>query len=76
MNPLEGHFSYGKGLPITKADLTTEGVAVISYGQIQFKTNIGTTMDDSLVRYVNHKYLGTSPQCLLNKNDFVFADTI
>lgn len=75
IEPFGRHFSYGKGLPITKADLTTEGVAVISYGQIHSKRNIGTTMDDSLVRYVNHKYLGTSPQCLLNKNDFVFADT-
>ena len=75
IEPFGRHFSYGKGLPITKADLTTEGVAVISYGQIHSKQNIGTTMDDCLVRYVNPKYIGTNPQCLLNKNDFVFADT-
>ena len=75
IEPFGRHFSYGKGLPITKADLVSEGVAVISYGQIHSKLNIGTTMDDCLLRYVDPKYIETNPQCLLNKNDFVFADT-
>ena len=39
--PFARHFSYGKGLPITKADLTQEGVAVISYGQVHSKISKG-----------------------------------
>ena len=35
--PLKSEFNFGKGLPITKADLVDEGVPVISYGQIHSK---------------------------------------
>ena len=73
--PFARHFSYGKGLPITKADLTQEGVAVISYGQVHSKLNKGTTISDELVRFVSPNYMESHPQCLLNKGDFVFADT-
>lgn len=69
------NFSFGKGLPITKADLQSAGVAVISYGQIHAKFNPGTTMLNTLVRFVSPKYLETNPHCLLEKGDFVFADT-
>lgn len=69
------HFSFGKGLPITKADLTKEGIAVISYGQVHSKLNLGVTLSDSLTRYVSNRWLDTNPQNLLRKCDFVFADT-
>lgn len=69
------HFSFGKGLPITKADLTKEGIAVISYGQVHSKLNLGVTLSDSLIRYVSNRWLDTNPQNLLRKCDFVFADT-
>lgn len=69
------HFSYGKGLPITKADLKEDGVAVISYGQIHAKINTGTTLSEALTRRVDPAFLETNPQCLLKKNDFIFADT-
>lgn len=75
VQPFGRHFQYGKGLPITKADLLPEGVAVISYGQIHSKHNSGTTMSDNLVRFVSPEYLKSNPQSLLCKNDFVFADT-
>ena len=75
MEPFGRHFSYGKGLPITKADLTQEGIAVISYGQVHSKLNKGTTISDELVRYVSPNFMESHPQCLLNKGDFVFADT-
>ncbi len=68
-------FSFGRGLPITKSDLISKGVAVISYGQIHAKSNSGTHISHDLIRYVNNEYLATKQQCLLNKNDFVFADT-
>ena len=75
IEPFGKHFTFGKGLPITKANLQDEGVAVISYGQVHAKYNLGTTLTETLVRYVSPKYLETHPQCLLNKNDFIFADT-
>lgn len=53
----------------------SKGVAVISYGQIHAKSNSGTHISNELIRYVNNEYLTTKQQCLLNKNDFVFADT-
>ena len=75
IEPFGRHFSYGKGLPITKADLTPEGVAVISYGQVHSKLNTGSSISRDLVRYVSSVYLESHPQCLLVKGDFVFADT-
>ena len=38
---LKALFSFGKGLPITKDNLVENGNAVISYGQIHSKINIG-----------------------------------
>ena len=73
--PFSRNFVYGKGLPITKADLLPTGIAVISYGQIHSKQNTGTAMDENLVRYVSPDYLKTNPQSLLQHDDFVFADT-
>lgn len=75
IEPFGKHFTFGKGLPITKANLQEEGIAVISYGQVHAKYNLGTTLTETLVRYVSPKYIETHPQCLLDKNDFIFADT-
>lgn len=75
IEPFGRHFKFRKGLPITKADLKENGIAVISYGQIHAKNNLGTTLTESLVRYVSQDYLHTHPRCLLTKKDFVFADT-
>lgn len=75
VKPLGRFFSFGKGLCITKADLTTEGVPVISYGQIHSKNNSGRAISDDLIKYVPAEYLEYSPQSLLQKFDFVFADT-
>ena len=73
--PFGRHFSYGKGLPITKADLQSEGTPVINYGQIHSKKNTGTKIDENLIRYVHPSYIDTNPQSLLKENDFIFADT-
>lgn len=72
---LKENFSFGKGLPITKADLVDDGVAVISYGQIHAKTNTGTHMAQHLLRFVPDSYLETNPASLLEKGDIVLADT-
>lgn len=75
IEPFGRHFRFRKGLPITKKDLKESGIAVISYGQIHANNNLGTTLSESLIRYVSQDYLLTHPQCLLTKNDFIFADT-
>lgn len=72
---LKGHFSFGKGLPITKDNLVEEGAAVISYGQIHSKTNTGVKVEESLKRFVSESYLNTNPSSLVNEGDFIFADT-
>ena len=72
---LRSQFSFGKGLPNTKADLTESGIAVISYGQIHSKANIGTTIKPELIRYVDPKYLTTNESSVVTNGDFIFADT-
>lgn len=68
-------FSFGKGLPITKDNLTEEGIPVISYGQIHAKFNPGTGIVDGLIRYVPEEYLKSNPESLVHKGDFLIADT-
>lgn len=68
-------FSSNKGLPITKIDLIDYGLPVVSYGQIHAKNNTGTTVDKSLLRYVNNKYQQEYPECEVFQYDFIFADT-
>lgn len=68
-------FSNGKGLPITKENLTENGLPVISYGQIHSKLNNGTDINPSLLRYVDASYQKKYPQCEVFLNDFIFADT-
>lgn len=72
---LDSLFSFGKGLGITKEDLTESGVPVISYGQVHSKRNTGTHITDDLMRHVPETYLKSDPQSLVNKGDFIFADT-
>ena len=73
--PLKYGFDFSKGLNITKADLTEKGVPVISYGQIHSKRNTGTHLSDELLRYVPCEFVQSDPAAVLQKNDFVFADT-
>ena len=75
VEPFGRHFTFGKGLPITKSDLLPDGIAVISYGQVHSKSNNAATMSHELVRRVSPAYLTTHPQCLLQQNDFIYADT-
>lgn len=68
-------FSFRKGLSITKANLEETGIAVISYGQVHSKKNSGVALNGDLIRYVNEAYLTTNQSCLVEKGDFIFADT-
>jgi len=68
-------FKFGKGLPITKANLEDNGVPVISYGQIHSKQNRIIGMSQELIRYVNHSYITSNNGSLVKLGDFIFADT-
>lgn len=68
-------FGFGKGLSITKDDLVEEGIPVVSYGQVHAKINTGTGLNDDLYRYVPESYLRSGKNCMVRKNDFIFADT-
>ena len=75
VKPFKTIYRLGKGLSITKADLTKNGVAVINYGQIHSKLNIGTAIQDHLIKYVPDKYLKTDAKSLVFEGDVIFADT-
>lgn len=75
IKPLKSLFGFGKGLPITKENLQTNGVPVISYGQIHAKWNSGVTIHDELKRFVSETYIETNPNSLVKYGDFIFADT-
>ena len=63
-----------KGLTITKENLIEDGIPVINYGQIHSKygRSVSTVRDE--LPQVSTNYLKFK-QSLLNKGDFVFADT-
>ena len=73
--PLKYLFSFDKGLSITKEDLRIKGSKVISYGQIHSKSNLGTTVTNDLIRFVDNDYLITDAKSIIPQNGFVFADT-
>lgn len=66
---------FSKGLAITKADLTETGTAVISYGQIHSKLNVGTHLKPELLRHVPEALASADPGSRLQVGDIVFADT-
>lgn len=74
-NRLKLLFAFGKGLPITKADLVESGIPVISYGQIHAKINPGTRIVDDLIRFVPENYIKSNPESLVSKGDILIADT-
>lgn len=74
-NRMKFLFSFGRGLNITKADLTEVGIPVISYGQIHSKQNTGTAVQDCLLRYVSAQVAENHQECKTKVGDFIFADT-
>lgn len=72
---LRERFTFRKGLSITKADLVSSGIPVISYGQVHSKSNSGVALNDSLFKFIDKAYLTTMPIAIVEKGDFIFADT-
>ena len=74
IEPLKSNFSFGKGLPITKANLTNCGYPVLSYGQIHSKKNNPVHILPELIRYVGNEF-SDYKQSWANEGDILFADT-
>ncbi|MCA4775624.1 restriction endonuclease subunit S [Empedobacter stercoris] len=68
-------FSLGKGLTITKEYLRDEGIFCVNYGEIHSKYGFEVNPEIHPLRCVDTDYLKTSSSSLLEKGDFVFADT-
>lgn len=71
--PMKTIFSFGKGLSITKDDLSEEGLPVLSYGQIHSKNNPKVTTPPEFLRHIPVDK--AKKQSLTNLGDFIFADT-
>lgn len=67
-------FDFGKGLNITKNDLSENGIKCISYGEIHGKNRFSFSSDDKNLKSLGpHVKLNTFAN--LNQGDFVFCDT-
>jgi type I restriction enzyme S subunit len=64
-----------KGLTITKRDLVDEGILCVNYGEIHSKYGFKLDTAKNKLKCVDEKHLVTDPNSILNKGDFVFADT-
>ena len=68
-------FDFSKGLTITKENLQDEGIPCVNYGEVHSKFGFEVDSQKHSLKCVNENYLKTSENALLNKGDFVFADT-
>lgn len=68
-------FSFDRGLGITKANLKDEGIPCVNYGEIHSKLGFEVIPERDQLKFVDEEYLETSEKALLNRGDFVFADT-
>ena len=67
-------FDFGKGLSITKENLQDEGIPCVNYGEIHSKYGFEVIPERDALKCVDSKYL-VFKNSMLNKGDFVFADT-
>ncbi|MBM7456615.1 type I restriction enzyme S subunit [Oceanisphaera litoralis] len=68
-------FKFGRGLTITKENLQDEGIPCVSYGEIHSKYGFEVTPQKHYLKCVSEDYLIKGASSLLNKGDFIFADT-
>jgi len=73
--PLKSRYTFGKGLSITKADLSEEGAKIISYGQIHSKSNNGVSTRSELIRYIPWDHNNLTNTARTQPGDLIFADT-
>lgn len=71
-----GHlFSFSRGLGITKQDLKDQGIPCVNYGEIHSKFGFSVNPEIHQLKCVEETYLETAGNSLLNRGNFVFADT-
>lgn len=75
INKVRNVFRMNKGLTITKENLQSEGISVISYGEIHSKYGFRFDPDKHEVKKVAESYMDLNESALLQQGDFVFADT-
>lgn len=68
-------FSLGKGLTITKENLKDEGVYCVNYGEIHSKYGFEVNPEIHSLKCVDEEYIKQNKDALINKGDFLFADT-
>lgn len=68
-------FYFGKGLNITKENLQPTGVPCVNYGEVHSKYSFEVNPREHKLHCVSEDYLKKCSQSLLNRGDFVFADT-
>lgn len=67
-------FDFGKGLSITKENLQDEGSPCVNYGEVHSRYGFEVIPERDALKCVDSKYLVFN-NSMLNKGDFVFADT-
>ncbi len=75
LSKLRYMFSFGKGLTITKENLSDEGIPCVNYGEVHSKFGFEVNPEIHPLKCVNDSYIKSSPRALLVKGDIVFADT-
>lgn len=68
-------FSLSKGLTITKENLQDDGIPCVNYGEIHSKFGFEVDPEIHELKCVDFEYLMSSPNSLINRGDFIFADT-
>lgn len=68
-------FSFSKGLTITKENLRDTGIPCVNYGEIHSKYGFSVNPKLHRLKCVDSTYLETSKKSLLEKGNFIFADT-
>lgn len=72
---LKNIFNTGKGLTITKENLTDEGIPCVNYGEIHSKFGFELDTNIHKLKCVDLEYLDSDERSLIKNGDFVFADT-
>ena len=67
-------FDFGKGLSITKENLQDKGIPCVNYGEVHSRYGFEVIPERDALKCVDSKYLVFN-NSMLNKGDFVFADT-
>ena len=68
-------FKFSKGLTITKEDLIDGGIPCVNYGEIHSKFGFEVDPEKHSLKGVSAEFLNKSTKSLLNRGNFIFADT-